>query len=157
MVKRFLPSPRPNEISAGLPFCSAISKTTGERCRARAIGAAALAKHGLLDHENAGRFCLFHLKGPLQMGRAGGLKKHELRKAKAAVVADDKSRDKSEPGETVWTSTEVDPYGDPLSEPEPPPPPDYHAVDVGRNFMLLTPDQRRTVLRAAEQRARGGS
>jgi hypothetical protein len=60
------------------------------------------------------------------------------------------------PGETV-VLLEHDEYGEPLKEPSLPPPPNYHDVDVGRSFALLSPEQRMIVLRAGERAARGRS
>jgi hypothetical protein len=153
-------SPLPNQRSGGLPQCSALTKTRN-RCKARAAGKEALEKLELLDHAHAGEWCSFHLIGGKALSDKGHAAKRQARKLRAEAaearklaeatglpVEPEAVFDKSQPGEVVVT---IDPDRD-YSEPEPEPvrteTRSIYNLESIPHFGMLTPEQRKTVLRA---------
>jgi hypothetical protein len=154
-------SPLANERNAGLPQCSAISKTTDKPCRSRIAGRQALENLGLLEHEHAGEYCAFHLLGGRELSsRAAASKRQakklaaQAKKLDAALPGITKPADKSQPGEEV---VEIDAALGVLrldgTEPVGPEPAvatalNLNTIKVGRVFEYLTPEQRKRLLRA---------
>jgi hypothetical protein len=170
MTKKLIPrsliprSPLPNEVSARLPKCSAITKT-GKRCRNAIVGRDALERMGLLDHEKSGEACAFHLISAKALSERGHQAHREKRAAAKqaaaeAAAAEDVEPDEQNPaapGETIVALDADKDYSESESEAAPllVQPSIYTVENFGGPWLgQLTPEQRKVVLRA---RLRGGS